>query len=44
MVEGPMTDGAPRRPEGEAAAVEEIPAPVPIFGRLIHNLKIYKNI
>ena len=33
-----MTNGAPRRPEGEAAAVEEIPAPVPIFGRLIHYL------
>ena len=38
VVEGAVADGAPRRPEGEAAAVEEIPAPVPVFGRLIHYL------
>ena len=40
VVEGSVPDGTPRRPEGEAAAVEEVPAPVPIFGRLIYYLQI----
>ena len=43
VVEGAVADGAPRRPEGEAAAVEEIPAPVAVFGRLIHYLRQFKH-
>ena len=43
VVEGAVADGAPRRPEGEAAAVEEIPAPVAVFGRLIHYLRHFKR-
>ena len=42
VVEGSVPDGTPRRPEGETAAVEEVPTPVPIFGRLIHYLQINK--
>ena len=40
VVEGSVPDGAPRRPKREAATVEEVSTPVPIFGRLIDYLQM----
>ncbi len=39
VIKGAVADSAPSGPNGQAAAVKEISAPVSIFGRLVHNLE-----
>ena len=39
VVKRPVSDGAPRRAEGEAAAVEQVAAAVPVLRSLVHDLE-----
>lgn len=39
VVKRPVADAAPRRPDGEAAAVKQVAGPVAVLGCLVYNLE-----